>query len=145
MQKGTEMTSENLGQLRERLLREESVQQMIRARAYEIYRMRGGQPGSDAHDWFQAEGEVLAFLIAAESLRADETEAEEFAGAAAASEAHREAPEPKSKARAESKPAKSKQASKKTSTKRATSKKSTESKSKPRRTRKETKAEHNRQ
>jgi hypothetical protein len=54
----------SLEELRQRMLRDENVQEMIRARAFEIYRMRGVQPGSAAHDWFQAESEVLAFLLA---------------------------------------------------------------------------------
>ena len=74
------MTTESLEELRNRLLREERVQQMVRTRAYEIYKMRGSQPGWEAHDWFQAEGEVLAFLIAIESrLEDEETAAEAFA------------------------------------------------------------------
>lgn len=66
------MTMENLEELRDRLLREEHVQKMVRMRAYEIYQMRGGVPGWESHDWFQAEGEVLAFLIAHESPREDD-------------------------------------------------------------------------
>jgi DUF2934 family protein len=58
------MTTESFEELRQRMLRDADVQDMIRARAYEIYRMRGLQPGSAAHDWFQAESEVLAFLLA---------------------------------------------------------------------------------
>jgi len=66
------MSRENLEELRVRLLGEERVQQMVQARAYEIYQVRGGQPGFEARDWFQAESEVLAFLIAHESSFADE-------------------------------------------------------------------------
>ena len=66
------MTTESLEELRERLLQQDGVQRMIQMRAYEIYQMRGCQPGGEAHDWFHAEGEVLAFLIASESTRADE-------------------------------------------------------------------------
>ena len=51
------MTMESLEELRNRLLREERVQLMVRTRAYEIYQMRGGQPGWEAQDWFQAETE----------------------------------------------------------------------------------------
>ena len=69
------MTTESLEELRRRLLRQESVQRMIQMRAYEIYQMRGCQPGGKAHDWFHAEGEVLAFLIASESTPADESAA----------------------------------------------------------------------
>ena len=71
---------ESLEDLRKRLLGEERVQQMVRVRAYEIFQMRGGQPGWEANDWFQAEGEVLAFLIALES-REDETTQSETAPA----------------------------------------------------------------
>jgi hypothetical protein len=71
------MSRERLEELRERLLREERVRQMVHARAYEIYQVRGGQPGFEAHDWFLAEGEVLAFLIAQESCLADEQPATE--------------------------------------------------------------------
>jgi Protein of unknown function (DUF2934) len=58
------MTSERLEEWRRQLLRDEDVQDMIRARAYEIFLMRGLQAGSAAQDWFQAENEVLAFLLA---------------------------------------------------------------------------------
>ena len=61
------MTRDSLEELRERLLSQNNVQQMIQVRAYEIYQMRGGQPGGEAHDWFRAESEVLAFLLADES------------------------------------------------------------------------------
>lgn len=66
------MTTESLEELRRRLLQQESVQRMIQIRAYEIYQMRGCQPGAEAQDWFHAEGEVLAFLIAGESAQNDE-------------------------------------------------------------------------
>lgn len=46
------------------MIRDERVRQMIRVRAYEIYQMRGQQPGGQAEDWLQAENEVLAFLMA---------------------------------------------------------------------------------
>ena len=88
------MTEENLGQFRARLLREERVQQMIRLRAYEIFQMRGGHAGGQAHDWFQAEGEVLAFLLANESRLAEEHEAEESGGPASSSQAEPKAPTP---------------------------------------------------
>ena len=66
------MTKESLDRVRERLFGDEQVRQMIRARAYEIYELRGGQPGREAQDWLRAEREVLAFLIARESSRAEE-------------------------------------------------------------------------
>jgi hypothetical protein len=67
--KGTEMANETLEELRERLLRQHHVQQMIQVRAYEIFQMRGGRPGGEAQDWFHAESEVLAFLLADESVQ----------------------------------------------------------------------------
>lgn len=63
------MSNESLKELRERLLRDEHAQELIRMRAFEIYKLRGGQPGGEAHDWFQAESEVLTFLIEEESGR----------------------------------------------------------------------------
>jgi DUF2934 family protein len=130
------MISESLEGLRRRLLREQRVQQMIRARAYEIYEMRGNQPGGDAHDWFQAESEVLAFLIANESHQADENEKEadkpEVAATISDSERSRSRP-----AARESKP------SKKTATKSASSKKPAQPKPKSKRTRKKATTEEN--
>jgi hypothetical protein len=35
------------------------LEDRIRQRAYEIYLQRGGQNGSELHDWLQAEEEVL--------------------------------------------------------------------------------------
>ena len=89
------MTTESLDEIRQRLLCEESVQQMIRARAYEIYQMRGAHSGGSAQDWFQAEGEVLAFLIAGESRRQDEKEAAEAAGVEPSSNIQLKTPAPK--------------------------------------------------
>jgi DUF2934 family protein len=66
------MITESLEELCRRLLQQESVQRMIQMRAYEIYLMKGCQPGGEAQDWFHAEGEVLAFLIASESTRSAE-------------------------------------------------------------------------
>jgi hypothetical protein len=135
------MTRESLEELRERLLDQQSVQQMIQIRAYEIYQMRGGQPGAEAQDWFYAEGEVLAFLIANESAREDDIQDVESAHAASASE-----PQPaaaatrKSGPRVTAKPAKAKQAApKKTAPKRATSRKAAEFTSKTKRTNKPSK------
>lgn len=124
------MTTETLEELRERLLRRHNVQQMIQARAYEIYRMRGGQPGGEAQDWFHAESEVLAFLLADESTQEDEP-AEEAAAAVSASEAPtKPAPAKKPRARA-AKPTDSKPPTKKkAASKRATPKKPVEPKTK---------------
>ena len=66
------MSRESIEELRARLLRDPEIQTMIKMRAYEIYQLRGGEPGHQAEDWFQAEGEVLEFLIEEESRRAAE-------------------------------------------------------------------------
>ncbi|HEX5734997.1 MAG TPA: DUF2934 domain-containing protein [Blastocatellia bacterium] len=63
------MKPESTEDLRKRLLKDEQVQIMISMRAYEIYKMRGSQPGHDAEDWFRAENEILTFLIQEESRR----------------------------------------------------------------------------
>lgn len=68
------MSKESLKELRERLLRDEPAQELIRMRAFEIYKLRGGQPGGEANDWFQAESEVLTFLIQEESHRASDSQ-----------------------------------------------------------------------
>jgi hypothetical protein len=34
-------------------------QDRIRARAYELYQSRGGEPGEDLKDWLRAEQEIL--------------------------------------------------------------------------------------
>jgi hypothetical protein len=68
------MSRESLEELRSRLLRDEHAQELIRMRAFEIYKLRGGQPGGEAHDWFQAESEVLTFLIEEESQRTARSE-----------------------------------------------------------------------
>ena len=130
------MTTETLEDLRERLLRQHNVQQMIQARAYEIFQMRGGQPGGEAQDWFHAESEVLAFLIARDSVGEDQQAALEAAPASSDLEKREEAAATKKpRTRAAAKPPKSKQATTKTTpTKRVTSKKSSESKAKSKRT-----------
>ena len=63
------MKPESTEELRKRLLKDDQVQMMISMRAYEIYQMRGSQPGHDAEDWFRAENEILTFLIQEESRR----------------------------------------------------------------------------
>lgn len=40
----------------------EVAHNLIAARAYEIYQLRGGEPGREAEDWFLAEQEILAGL-----------------------------------------------------------------------------------
>jgi hypothetical protein len=42
---------------------------MIRMRAFELYQMRGHEPGHEREDWFKAEREVLDFLIHEENRR----------------------------------------------------------------------------
>jgi hypothetical protein len=111
------MTREGLEEVRRRLLGDQQVQQMIRDRAFEIYELRGGQPGGAAQDWLRAEREVLAFLIARESTRAKEKSPE--AAAAPVKRRSRRASQPK-----------------KESTKRPASKKPSASKGKSKRSRK---------
>lgn len=57
------------------MLGDERVRELISRRAYEIYLMRGGKPGGEGHDWFQAESEILSILIEEESRRADDSAA----------------------------------------------------------------------
>src|SRR5215471_8941133 len=58
-----ERRSENDDSLRELLLKDEFVQEMICTRAYEIYQQRGREDGRDREDWLQAEREILDGLI----------------------------------------------------------------------------------
>ena len=143
------MNMESLEDLRNRLLREERVQLMVRTRAYEIYQMRGGQPGWDSHDWFQAETEVLTFLIALESRLEDEKTVEETIPAVAALEAPaisevsvigQSAPAPKKPQFPKASKVAPAKPAKKTTPKRAVSKKS-ESRPTVNRTRKSSKEE----
>jgi hypothetical protein len=62
------MKKESIEQLRARLARDEELQSLVRKRAYEIYKNRAGRPGNAAHDWLQAENEVLVHLIKEESV-----------------------------------------------------------------------------
>jgi hypothetical protein len=45
--------------LRQRLLQDKLVQDMIERRAYEIFLRRNGEHGHDREDWLQAENEIL--------------------------------------------------------------------------------------
>ncbi len=63
------MSKESKDALRHRLLGDPQVQTMIRMRAFELYQMRGREPGHEREDWFTAEGEVLEFLIHEENRR----------------------------------------------------------------------------
>jgi hypothetical protein len=65
--KGLKMSKESLKELRERLLREEHAQELIRMRAFEIYTLRGGQPGGEAR--LVSAERSLTFLIEEESAR----------------------------------------------------------------------------
>lgn len=131
------MTTESFEELRQRMLRDADVQEMIRARAYEIYRMRGLQPGGAAHDWFQAESEVLAFLLAHHDEQVTESRSEPVAVDSAT--------EPSSQPTAPKKPRQSSasraNSAKKPATKKAGSKKAAGSDSKPKRPRKKSKPE----
>ena len=130
------MSRESLEELRQRLLGQHNVQQMIQVRAYEIYRMRGSQPGGEAQDWFHAENEVLAFLLADESSREDERAVSD-SQATAATEPSSEAPAGKKpRSRASGKSGDGKMAGPKKTAKRTTAKKSAEPKSKSRSSRK---------
>lgn len=71
------MNTEGLEQLRQRLLGDEHVRSMIEIRAYEIFQQRGGEQGHEVENWFQAEGEILAFMIEEESTRHVEAAAAE--------------------------------------------------------------------
>jgi len=57
------MKIESYEELRARLMRDPEVRGMIQKRAYEIYLHRGNQPGGEAHDWLQAESEILGQLM----------------------------------------------------------------------------------
>ena len=132
------MNNDNLQELRERLLREDNVQHMIRVRAYEIYRMRGAQPGAPSGDWFQAESEVLSFLLANESQRLDEGASEKAQESAPAPEHGKEsAARKKTKSSSASKAPRALERTRtKPTGKRVTSKKTTESATKPKTVRK---------
>lgn len=118
------MTNESLDRVRERLLGDEQVQQMIRARAYEIYRLRGGQPGREAQDWLRAEREVLAFLIARESSGAEKKDSRPSTAPTVSAAPEKIATPKKRRSRGVSNP-------KKEPTKRAVSKKTPASKGAP--------------
>lgn len=138
------MTTESLEELRQRLLRDESVREMISARAYEIYRMRGVQPGGPAQDWFQAESEVLAFILA-HYPEQPEKEAERIAAPAITHDPPEPATPKKRKPRSASSPATRSStktpAAKKVVTKERKSKKTSVAKPKSKRPGKESKSE----
>ena len=126
------MTANSVEEIRKRLLRDDSVQEMIRARAYEIFLMRGVQPGGPAQDWFQAESEVLAFLLANQPEHTTEKVIEQASPVSAGDTSSESAkPEKTRKPRATSKST----AAKKT-THRTGGKKTPPSETKPKRARK---------
>lgn len=53
----------------------ELTEEAIRERAYQLYEERGGGPGHDLDDWFQAEAEVLAHKPARASLKTSRAKA----------------------------------------------------------------------
>ena len=65
------MKLESTEELRARLLADEQVQSLIAMRAYEIFLLRGGAPGHEADDWFQAEAEILTFVVGEEIRRSE--------------------------------------------------------------------------
>ncbi|HEY7914941.1 MAG TPA: DUF2934 domain-containing protein [Blastocatellia bacterium] len=69
------MSKESIETLRLRLLGDPQVQTMIRMRAFELYQMRGHEPGHERDDWFKAEREVLDFLIHEENRRMSDARA----------------------------------------------------------------------
>ena len=132
------MKSDSLEELRQRLLRDGSVQEMIRVRAYEIFLMRGVLPGGPAQDWFQAEGEVLAFLLAHQPPEHQtDLVVEQISTGSVEVAAFEPAPEKNRKSRSTPK----KPALKKTAARRTSAKTSGKSESKPKRTRKKSKSE----
>lgn len=143
------MTTESFEELRRRMLRDADVQEMIRARAYEIYRMRGVQPGSAAHDWFQAEGEVLAFLLAHHDEQATEPRSEPVASPStmppspypAEAVSTEISPQPAAPKKPRQRSASRTASAKKTTSSKVGSKKAVGSDSKPKRSRKKSKQE----
>jgi hypothetical protein len=129
------MSTESVEEIRQRLLRDENVRHMISVRAYEIYERRGGVPGHDVEDWFQAENEILAVLIEQEKRRAVE-QAPDQAPTAHSVSATQEEVQPKAEAPATRKTRSRTSAGKqqKATTRRAKSEKATGS----RRTKKQT-------
>lgn len=61
--------NESVDILRERLLADDAVREVIARRAYEIYEELGSQPGDELEHWLEAENEILAYLIAGQSER----------------------------------------------------------------------------
>ena len=56
--------NESVDTLRQRLLTDQAVREVISRRAYELYEQRGCQPGHEIEHWLEAENEIAAYLIA---------------------------------------------------------------------------------
>jgi hypothetical protein len=65
------MNREGIEGLRQCLLADEEVREMIAMRAYELFVNRGQVHGYDQQDWHQAENEILSKLIAGELAVSD--------------------------------------------------------------------------
>ncbi|HYL98206.1 MAG TPA: DUF2934 domain-containing protein [Blastocatellia bacterium] len=57
------VNNETIEKMREGLLRDSEVQEMISMRAYDLYLARNSQGGSEVEDWLRAENEILTILI----------------------------------------------------------------------------------
>jgi len=55
---------ESVETVRQRLLADEAVREVINRRAYQIYEQSGSQPGHDIEHWLKAENEIVAHLMA---------------------------------------------------------------------------------
>jgi hypothetical protein len=73
------MKLESTEELRARLLADEQIHSLIAMRAYEIFLLRGGAPGHETDDWFQAEAEILKFVIDEEVRRIEAHSSPELA------------------------------------------------------------------
>lgn len=143
------MTTESFEELRQRMLRDADVQEMIHARAYEIYLMRGLQPGGAAQDWFQAESEVLAFLLAHHDEQLTDPRVEPVASSTSedspepvvAASSAEPSPEPAAPKKPRQRAASKATSGQKPTKRKAESKKAVGSDSKPKRSRKKSKAE----
>jgi hypothetical protein len=56
--------NESVDTVRQRLLADEAVREVITRRAYQIYEQAGSEPGHDIEHWLKAENEVVAYLMA---------------------------------------------------------------------------------
>ncbi|HKV42994.1 MAG TPA: DUF2934 domain-containing protein [Blastocatellia bacterium] len=59
----TGLNTDTFESLRQALLNDSEVREMISMRAYEIYLARGGHAGHQVEDWLRAEAEILTLLI----------------------------------------------------------------------------------